>query len=94
MKLDRRIYTGILVARELTKNPENFASAREIAEKLGLPEIPVRQALVRLRRAWLPINETTGKDPPPFRAPGFGGWRSGSGPVFGTGQAGEALYPG
>jgi Rrf2 family protein len=51
MKLDRRIYTGILVARELTKNPENFASAREIAEKLGLPEIPVRQALVRLRRA-------------------------------------------
>jgi Rrf2 family protein len=51
MKLDRRIYTGILVARELAKNPENFASAREIAEKLGLPEIPVRQALVRLRRA-------------------------------------------
>jgi biotin operon repressor len=51
MKLDRRIYTGILVARELTKNPENFASAREIAEKLGLPEIPVRQALLRLRRA-------------------------------------------
>jgi len=51
MKLDRRIYTGILVARELTKNPENFASAREIAETLGLPEIPVRQALVRLRRA-------------------------------------------
>jgi hypothetical protein len=31
MKLDRRIYTGTLVARELTKNPENFASAREIA---------------------------------------------------------------
>jgi DNA-binding IscR family transcriptional regulator len=51
MKLDRRIYTGILVARELTKNPENFASAREIAEKLGLPEIAVRQSLVRLRRA-------------------------------------------
>jgi len=51
MKLDRRIYTGILVARELAKNPENFASAREIAEKLGLPEIPVRQALVRLRQA-------------------------------------------
>jgi Rrf2 family protein len=51
MKLDPRIYTGILVARELVKHPENFASAREIAEKLGLPEIPVRQALVRLRRA-------------------------------------------
>jgi Rrf2 family protein len=51
MKLDSRIHTGILVARELAKNPENFASAREIAEKLGLPEIPVRQALVRLRRA-------------------------------------------
>jgi len=51
MKLHPRIYTGILVARELAKNPESFASAREIAEKLGLPEIPVRQALVRLRRA-------------------------------------------
>jgi hypothetical protein len=51
MKLDRRIYTGTLVARELTKKPEDFASAREIAETLGLPEIPVRQALVRLRRA-------------------------------------------
>jgi Rrf2 family iron-sulfur cluster assembly transcriptional regulator len=51
MKLDPRIYTGILVARELVKHSENFASAREIAEKLGLPEIPVRQALVRLRRA-------------------------------------------
>jgi Rrf2 family protein len=51
MKIDRRIHIGVLVAKELAENPENLASAREIAEKLGLPEIPVRQALVRLRRA-------------------------------------------
>jgi DNA-binding IscR family transcriptional regulator len=105
MKLDRRIYTGILVARELMKHLENFASAREIAEKLGLPEIPVRQALVRLRRAGIlqaekgrqggyRLAKPPEKIPPPFRAPGSDGWRSGSGPVFGTGQAGEALYPG
>jgi Rrf2 family protein len=51
MKIDRRIHIGVLVAKELVENPENLASARGIAEKLGLPEIPVRQALLRLRRA-------------------------------------------
>jgi Rrf2 family iron-sulfur cluster assembly transcriptional regulator len=51
MKIDRRIYLGLLTAKALAENWESVKSAREIAEKLGLPEIPVRQALVRLRRA-------------------------------------------
>jgi len=51
MKIERKIYIGMLVAKELTKNRESFLSALGIAEKLGLPEIAVRQALVRLRRA-------------------------------------------
>jgi Rrf2 family protein len=51
MKIDRRIYLGLLTAKALAENWESIKSAREIAEKLGLPEIPVRQALVRLRRA-------------------------------------------
>jgi len=42
---------GLLVAKTLTETWETSKSAREIAETLGLPEIPVRQALVRLRRA-------------------------------------------
>jgi Rrf2 family protein len=42
---------GLLTAKALAENWESVKSAREIAEKLGLPEIPVRQALVRLRRA-------------------------------------------
>jgi Rrf2 family iron-sulfur cluster assembly transcriptional regulator len=51
MKIDRRIYLGLLTAKALAENWESVKSAREIAEKLGLQEIPVRQALVRLRRA-------------------------------------------
>jgi Rrf2 family protein len=51
MKIDRRIYLGLLTAKALAENWESVKSAREIAETLGLPEIPVRQALVRLRRA-------------------------------------------
>jgi len=51
MKIDRRIYLGLLTAKALAENWESVKSAREIAEKLGLPEIPVRQALLRLRRA-------------------------------------------
>jgi len=51
MKIDRRIYLGLLTAKALAENWESVKSAREIAEKLGLPEIPVRQSLVRLRRA-------------------------------------------
>ena len=51
MKIDRRIYIGVLVAKALAENWESFNSARGIAEELGLPEIPVRQALTRLRRA-------------------------------------------
>jgi Rrf2 family protein len=51
MKIDRRIYLGLLTAKALAENWESVKSAREIAEKLGLPEIPVRQALVRLRLA-------------------------------------------
>jgi Rrf2 family protein len=51
MKIDRRIYLGLLTAKALAENWESVKSAREIAERLGLPEIPVRQALVRLRRA-------------------------------------------
>jgi len=42
---------GLLTAKALAENWESVKSAREIAEKLGLPEIPVRQSLVRLRRA-------------------------------------------
>jgi len=42
---------GLLVAKTLTETWETSKSAREIAETLGLPEIPMRQALVRLRRA-------------------------------------------
>jgi len=42
---------GLLTAKALAENWESVKSARGIAEKLGLPEIPVRQALVRLRRA-------------------------------------------
>jgi len=51
MKIDRRIYLGLLTAKALAENWESVKSARGIAEKLGLPEIPVRQSLVRLRRA-------------------------------------------
>ena len=51
MRIDQRIYMGLLVAKTLTETWETSKSAREIAETLGLPEIPVRQALVRLRRA-------------------------------------------
>jgi len=51
MKIDKRIYTGVLVIKALTESRESFKSAREIAETLGLSEISVRQALVRLRRA-------------------------------------------
>jgi len=42
---------GLLTAKALAENWESVKSARGIAEKLGLPEIPVRQSLVRLRRA-------------------------------------------
>jgi len=42
---------GLLTAKALAENWESVKSAREIVETLGLPEIPVRQALVRLRRA-------------------------------------------
>jgi Rrf2 family protein len=51
MKIDRRIYLGLLTAKALAENWESVKSARGIAEKLELPEIPVRQSLVRLRRA-------------------------------------------
>ncbi|MBC7099631.1 Rrf2 family transcriptional regulator [Candidatus Bipolaricaulota bacterium] len=51
MKIERRIYIGMLVAKALAENGESLKSARGIAETLGLPEISVRQALVRLRRA-------------------------------------------
>ena len=51
MKIDRRIYLGLLTAKALAENWESVKSARAIAEKLGIPEIPVRQSLVRLRRA-------------------------------------------
>jgi Rrf2 family protein len=51
MKIDRRIYLGLLTAKALAENWESVKSARGVAEKLGLPEIPVRQSLVRLRRA-------------------------------------------
>jgi len=42
---------GLLTAKALAENWESVKSARAIAEKLGIPEIPVRQSLVRLRRA-------------------------------------------
>jgi len=50
MNIDRRIYIGVLVAKELAENGDTSKSARGIAEKLGLPEIAVRQTLVRLRK--------------------------------------------
>jgi len=51
MKIDRRTYLGLLTAKTLAENWGSLKSARGIAEKLGLPEIAVRQTLVRLRKA-------------------------------------------
>jgi len=51
MKIDRKIHTGLLVIKALAKNWESPKSARGIAEELGLQEFPVRQALLRLRKA-------------------------------------------
>jgi biotin operon repressor len=103
MEINKKLYTGILVAKALVENRESFMSAREIAEKLGLPEIPVRQALVRLRRAGI-LQAEKGRQggyrlaKPPEKIPSFlcsGLWRMviRFWPCFRNGEGGGSPIP-
>ncbi|MEM3713599.1 MAG: Rrf2 family transcriptional regulator [Nitrososphaeria archaeon] len=57
MKVSKRVAFGLRALLAIAKEPDKFHPVSSLAEKEGLPEMPTRQCLMRLRKAGFLIAE-------------------------------------